>query len=318
MSSTSSSTNSVTTNSVTTKSLPSKVRIVEVGPRDGLQNEAIMISANDKVSLIEKLTDAGINYIEIGSFVSPKWVPQMSTSTEVFQQLARVDAVTYAALTPNMRGFEAAMAVGVTEVAIFAAASESFSQKNINCSIEESIERFIPIITAAKKANIKVRGYVSCVVGCPYEGNIAAEKVADVAEKLSQLGCYEISLGDTVGVGTPASVTKMLQAVSTRVPVAKLAVHFHDTYGQALTNIYAALQFGISVIDSAIAGLGGCPYAKGASGNVATEDVVYLLNGLGITTGIDFDKLLQAGWFISDKLGKPPISKVSMAYLANK
>lgn len=217
-----------------------------------------------------------------------------------------------------MKGYEAAIAVNVDEVAIFAAASESFSQKNINCSIEESIERFTPIIADAKKRNIKVRGYVSCVVGCPYEGDIDPEQVALVAEKLLAMGCYEISLGDTIGVGNAASVTKMLQAVSARVPSAQLAVHFHDTYGQALTNIYAALQLGISVIDTAIAGLGGCPYAKGASGNVATEDVVYLLNGLGITTNIDFDKLLQAGWFISKKLGKPPISKVSTAYLAQQ
>ena len=290
---------------------PKQVKIVEVGPRDGLQNEATPISAADKVVLIEQLSAAGIGYIESGSFVSPKWVPQMATSTEVFQTIKRSENVTYAALTPNMKGYEAAMAVNADEVAIFAAASESFSQKNINCSIAESIERFAPIIADANKRNIKVRAYVSCVVGCPYEGSIAPEQVAMVAEKLLVIGCYEISLGDTIGVGTPASVTKMLQAVSARVPTAQLAVHFHDTYGQALTNIYAALQFGISVIDSAIAGLGGCPYAKGASGNVATEDVVYLLNGLDITTNIDFDKLLKAGWFISNKLGKAPISKVS-------
>ena len=304
------------------KQLPKQVRIVEVGPRDGLQNEALIngkaISAADKVALIEQLADAGVSYIESGSFVSPKWVPQMATSAEVFTTIKRNEKVTYAALTPNMRGYEAAIAVNADEVAIFAAASESFSQKNINCSIAESIERFAPIIADAKKRNIKVRGYVSCVVGCPYEGDIAPEQVALVAEKLLAMGCYEISLGDTIGVGTPASVTKMLQAVSARVPTAQLAVHFHDTYGQALTNIYAALGLGISVIDSAIAGLGGCPYAKGASGNVATEDVVYLLNGLGISTGIDFDKLLQAGWFISNKLGKPPISKVSSAYLAQQ
>ncbi len=303
---------------IPSKSLPSKVKIVEVGPRDGLQNEAKMISVSDKVLLINKLSAAGINHIESGSFVSPKWVPQMATSTEVFQQLTHDNNVTHTALTPNMHGFEAAMAAGVAEVAIFSAASESFSKKNINCSIEESIKRFIPIINAAKNANIKVRGYVSCVVGCPYEGDIDPQQVAKVAEKLYTLGCYEISLGDTIGVGNPASVTKMLQVVSDRVPVTQLAVHFHDTYGQALTNIYAALQLGVSVIDSAIAGLGGCPYAKGASGNVATEDVVYLLNGLGINTGIDFDKLLQAGWFISEKLAKDPISKVSIAYLAIK
>lgn len=298
--------------------LPSKVKIVEVGPRDGLQNEALPVSAADKVTLIELLAGAGVNYIESGSFVSPKWVPQMATSTEVFQTINRKDNVTYAALTPNMKGYEAAIAVNADEVAIFAAASESFSQKNINCSIEESIERFIPIINEAKKANIKVRGYVSCVVGCPYEGEIAAEQVAKVAKKLLELGCYEISLGDTVGVGTPASVTKMIHAVSALVPKEKLAVHFHDTYGQALTNIYAALQCGISVIDSAIAGLGGCPYAKGASGNVATEDVIYLLNGLGINSSINFEKLLKAGWFISEKLGKAPVSKVSTAFLAQQ
>ncbi|MEY8213680.1 MAG: hydroxymethylglutaryl-CoA lyase [Colwellia sp.] len=298
--------------------LPQQVKVVEVGPRDGLQNEAIPVSANDKIDLIEKLANAGVNYIESGSFVSPKWVPQMATSTEVFEKLNRNQEVTYAALTPNMRGFEGALAVNADEVAIFGAASESFSQKNINCSIEESLERFAPIMEAAKKANIKVRGYVSCVLGCPYEGDIEPEQVALVAEKLFAMGCYEISLGDTVGVGNPASVTKMIQAVSARVPVEKLAVHFHDTYGQALTNIYAALQLGVSVVDSAVAGLGGCPYAKGASGNVATEDVVYMLNGLGITTGIDFKKLLQAGWFISDKLGKAPISKVSNAYLAQE
>ena len=298
--------------------MPEQIKIVEVGPRDGLQNESTPISASDKVTLIEKLSDAGISYIESGSFVSPKWVPQMATSTEVFEKVNRKQGVTYAALTPNMRGFEGAMAVNADEVAIFGAASESFSQKNINCSIEESLERFAPIMSAAKKANIKVRGYVSCVLGCPYEGDIAPEQVAKVAAKLYQMGCYEISLGDTIGVGTPANVTKMIQAVSAQVPIDKLAVHFHDTYGQALTNIYAALQMGIKVVDSAIAGLGGCPYAKGASGNVATEDVVYMLNGLGIETGIDFKQLLEAGWFISDKLGKAPISKVSCAYLANK
>ena len=297
---------------------PQQVKVVEVGPRDGLQNEATPISADDKISLIEKLADAGVNYIESGSFVSPKWVPQMGTSAEVFEKVNRLDGVTYAALTPNLRGFEGALAVNADEVAIFGAASESFSQKNINCSIEESLERFAPIMEAAKEANIKVRGYVSCVLGCPYEGDIDPEQVALVAEKLFKMGCYEVSLGDTVGVGNPASVTKMLEAVSARVPVEKLAVHFHDTYGQALANIYAALQVGVSVVDSAIAGLGGCPYAKGASGNVATEDVVYMLNGLDISTGIDFNKLLQAGWFISDKLGRAPVSKVSNAYLAQE
>jgi hydroxymethylglutaryl-CoA lyase len=297
-------------------SLPNSVKIVEVGPRDGLQNEKLQISAEDKIALIEKLADAGVSYIESGSFVSPKWVPQMATSSDVFKGIKRKVGVTYAALTPNMKGFEAAMAVNANEVAIFGAASEAFSQKNINCSIDESLQRFGSIMQAAKAANIRVRGYVSCVVGCPYDGDIAAEKVAEVAEKLYKMGCYEISLGDTIGVGTPASVQKMLQAVSAKVPVDKLAVHFHDTYGQALTNIYAALAMGVKVVDSAIAGLGGCPYAKGASGNVATEDVLYMLNGLGIKTNINFEKLLAAGWFISDKLGKAPLSKVSIAYHA--
>lgn len=298
--------------------LPKQVKIVEVGPRDGLQNEKTQISADDKIALIEQLADAGVSYIESGSFVSPKWVPQMATSGEVFEKLNRKIGVTYAALTPNMQGFEAAVLAKASEVAIFGAASESFSQKNINCSIDESLARFEPIMAAAKKANIKVRGYVSCVVGCPYEGFIEPEKVADVAEKLFNMGCYEISLGDTIGVGTAASVQKMIHAVSQRIPLEKLAVHFHDTYGQALTNIYTALQSGVMVVDSAIAGLGGCPYAKGASGNVATEDVVYLLNGLGIETGINLEKLLSAGWFISDKLAKPPVSKVSNAFRAQE
>ena len=301
---------------INSSALPKSVKIVEVGPRDGLQNEKLQISAEDKIALIEQLADAGVAYIESGSFVSPKWVPQMATSTDVFNGINRKENITYAALTPNMKGFEAAMEVNASEVAIFGAASEAFSQKNINCSIEESLQRFEPIMQAAKAANIPVRGYVSCVVGCPYDGFIAPEQVAMVAEKLYNMGCYEISLGDTIGVGTPASVTKMIQAVSARVPMAKLAVHFHDTYGQALTNIYTALQAGVAVVDSAIAGLGGCPYAKGASGNVATEDVLYMLNGLEIETGIDFEKLLAAGWFISDKLGKAPVSKVSTAYRA--
>jgi hydroxymethylglutaryl-CoA lyase len=295
---------------------PQRVKIVEVGPRDGLQNEKQLITAQDKIALINKLADAGLKTIESGSFVSPKWVPQMATSTDVFNGLTRQHDVSYAALTPNLKGFEAAIAADADEVAIFGAASEGFSQKNINCSIAESLVRFEPVMSAAKKANIPVRGYVSCVIACPYDGDIEPEQVADVAEKLFNMGCYEISLGDTIGVGTAASVQKMLQAVSARIPKEKLAVHFHDTYGQALTNIYTALQNGIAVIDSAIAGLGGCPYAKGASGNVATEDVVYLLNGLGIESGIDFKKLLTAGWFISDVLGKAPISKVSTAFRA--
>lgn len=296
--------------------LPSSVKIVEVGPRDGLQNEKTLIDADDKLRLIDMLANSGLSYVESGSFVSPKWVPQMATSSEIFDKLNKVSGVTYAALTPNMKGFDAAMAVSVDEVAIFGAASESFSQKNINCSIDESLARFAPIMVAAKDKGIKVRGYVSCVVGCPYEGDIAPQAVASVAKKLLDMGCYEISLGDTIGVGTPASVSAMLDAVLAVVPAEKLAVHFHDTYGQALTNIYTALSKGIRVIDSAVAGLGGCPYAKGASGNVATEDVVYMLNGIGIESGVNFDKLLEAGWFISDKLNRAPISKVSQAMRA--
>lgn len=296
--------------------LPNKVKIVEVGPRDGLQNEKKLIDANDKIALINKLVDAGLSYVESGSFVSPKWVPQMATSSEIFEKLTKHNDVTYAALTPNMKGFDAAMSVNVDEVAIFGAASQSFSQKNINCSIEKSLDRFSPVVEAALNKGIKVRGYVSCVVGCPYEGDIAPEAVANVAKKLLDMGCYEISLGDTIGVGTPASVSAMLDAVKAVVPANQLAVHFHDTYGQALTNIYTALSQGITVVDSAVAGLGGCPYAKGASGNVATEDVVYMLNGMGIDSGVDLDKLLEAGWFISDKLNQAPVSKVSQAMRA--
>jgi len=293
--------------------LPKKVKIVEVRPRDGLQNEKNLISTQNKITLINMLADAGVKYIESGSFVSHKWVPQMATSTDVFNGISKRPNVKYMALTPNIKGFEAAIAANASEVAIFGAASESFSQKNINCSINESLERFKPVMEAAKKGGIPVRGYVSCVVGCPYEGFIPPEKVADVAETLLQMGCYEVSLGDTIGVGTPASVQQMLDIVIARIPVGKLAVHFHDTYGQALTNIYTALQNGISTIDTSIAGLGGCPYAKGASGNVATEDVIYLLNGLNIITNINLTKLLEASWFITEKVGKPANSKVSVA-----
>ncbi len=297
-------------------SLPNQVKIVEVGPRDGLQNEPQPIDTATKVELIERLIGAGVSYVEAGSFVNPKWVPQMAGSEEVFQRIKRSDSVTYAALTPNMQGYERAIQANADEVAIFAAASEAFSQKNINCSIEESLDRFVPIMDAAKAAEIPVRGYVSCVVGCPYEGDIAPEKVAEVAQRLLAMGCYEISLGDTIGVGTPAAFTRLLEAVSAVVPIKKLAVHCHDTYGQALANIYASLQMGVAVVDSSVAGLGGCPYAKGASGNVATEDVVYLLNGLGIEHGIDLDKLIDAGQFIIDKLQRPNGSKVANACLS--
>ncbi|WP_339417939.1 MULTISPECIES: hydroxymethylglutaryl-CoA lyase [unclassified Pseudomonas] len=294
-------------------SLPSHVRLVEVGPRDGLQNEAHPISVADKVQLVDALSAAGLSYIEVGSFVSPKWVPQMAGSAEVFAQIQRKAGVTYGALAPNLRGFEDALAAGVKEVAVFAAASEAFSQRNINCSINESLERFAPIMAAAKQHRISVRGYVSCVLGCPYEGQIAPEQVAMVARELYAMGCYEVSLGDTIGTGTAGATRRLFEVVGAHVPREKLAGHFHDTYGQAVANIYASLLEGITVFDSSIAGLGGCPYAKGASGNVATEDVVYLLNGLGIQTGIDLEALIRAGQQISNVLGRPTGSRVAKA-----
>jgi hydroxymethylglutaryl-CoA lyase len=298
-------------------SLPSRVRIVEVGPRDGLQNEARPISVADKVQLVDALTAAGLGYIEVGSFVSPKWVPQMAGSAEVFAQIQRKPGVVYGALAPNLRGFEDALAAGVKEVAVFAAASEAFSQRNINCSISESLERFVPIMDAARQQGVTVRGYVSCVLGCPYEGNVSPEQVAAVARELYAMGCYEVSLGDTIGTGTAGATRTMFDVVGKDVPREKLAGHFHDTYGQAVANIYASLQEGIAVFDSSIAGLGGCPYAKGASGNVATEDVVYLLNGLGIDTGIDLDALIRAGQQISSVLGRPTGSRVAKARSAH-
>ncbi|MHC8305125.1 hydroxymethylglutaryl-CoA lyase [Pseudomonas sp. PB3P13] len=292
-------------------SLPSHVRLVEVGPRDGLQNEAQPISVIHKVQLVDALTAAGLSYIEVGSFVSPKWVPQMAGSADVFAQIQRKTGVTYAALAPNLRGFEDALAAGVKEVAVFAAASEAFSQRNINCSINESLQRFEPIMDAAREHGVKVRGYVSCVLGCPYEGDVKPGQVAQVAQELYAMGCHEVSLGDTIGTGTAGATRTMFDAVSAAVPREKLAGHFHDTYGQAMANIYASLLEGISVFDSSIAGLGGCPYAKGASGNVATEDVVYLLNGLGIDTGIDLDALILAGQQICTVLGRPTGSRVA-------
>ncbi|WP_460135391.1 hydroxymethylglutaryl-CoA lyase [Pseudomonas sp. S1_E04] len=294
-------------------SLPSHVRLVEVGPRDGLQNEAQPISVADKVQLVDALSAAGLSYIEVGSFVSPKWVPQMAGSAEVFAQIQRKPGVTYGALAPNLRGFEDALAAGVKEVAVFAAASEAFSQRNINCSIRESLERFIPIMAAAKQHGVSVRGYVSCVLGCPYEGTVAPEQVATVARELFSMGCYEVSLGDTIGTGTAGATRRLFEVVGAQVPRDKLAGHFHDTYGQAIANVYASLLEGIHVFDSSIAGLGGCPYAKGASGNVATEDVVYLLNGLGIDTGIDLEALIRAGRQISNVLGRPSGSRVAKA-----
>ncbi|XP_064596877.1 hydroxymethylglutaryl-CoA lyase, mitochondrial-like isoform X2 [Liolophura sinensis] len=293
--------------------LPSFVKVVEVGPRDGLQNEKEMVPTKVKVEFINKLSQAGLPVIEATSFVSPKWVPQMADHTEVLEAIERRSGVTYTVLTPNLKGFQSAVKAGADEVAIFGAASESFSRKNINCSIDESLKRFEEVTRAAKDSGVKVRGYVSCVLGCPYEGDIKPDKVAQVARQLYDMGCYEVSLGDTVGVGTPGAMREMLSVVSKQVPVEHLAVHCHDTYGQALANIFAALQMGVSVVDSSVSGLGGCPYAKGASGNVATEDVVYMLHGLAIKTGINIQKLIDAGNFISHALGRNTNSKVAQA-----
>ncbi|MDO6440979.1 hydroxymethylglutaryl-CoA lyase [Marinobacter sp. 2_MG-2023] len=293
---------------------PEQVRLVEMSPRDGLQNEAgPVIATGVKTGLIDRLADCGLTHIESASFVSPKWVPQMGDAADVMAGIQRKAGVRYSVLTPNLRGFENALAAGADEVAVFGAASESFSQKNINCSIAESLERFLPVMEAANKHKIPVRGYVSTVLGCPYEGDIAPEQVAKVAKALADMGCYEISLGDTIGVGTPLKAKRMLEAVAKHVPVERLAAHFHDTYGQALANLYAVLEEGVSVIDASVAGLGGCPYAKGASGNVATEDVLYLLNGLGIRTGVDLDKLVSTGEWISSQLNRHNGSKVGQA-----
>jgi hydroxymethylglutaryl-CoA lyase len=296
--------------------LPQQVRMVEVGPRDGLQNEAQIVPMATKVALIERLAEAGLCVVEAGSFVSPKWIPQMADTAEVLANLRRRPCVSYPVLVPNMKGFEAARAAGVEEIAIFGAASEKFSQRNINCSIAESLERFAPVAAAARQHGMRVRGYISCVVDCPYEGPIAPQAVAEVAVKLLALGCYEISLGDTVGTGTPARIQAMIERVAAVVPRERLAVHFHDTYGQALANILASLETGIATVDSSVAGLGGCPYAKGASGNVASEDVLYLLDGLGIRTGVDMTRLAAAGRFISAALGREPVSKVARALAA--
>jgi len=299
-------------------SLPAKVRIVEVGPRDGLQNEKCEVPTAVKLELIERLAGAGLRAVEATAFVSPKWIPQMADHTEVLERLRRRPGVSYPVLTPNLKGFEAARAAGATEVAIFGAASEAFSKKNINCSIAESLERFIPVVQAAKKSKIRVRGYISCVLGCPYEGEVKPEKVAEVAAALYDMGCYEVSLGDTIGVGTPARTQRMIEACAKRVPLGHLAGHYHDTYGQALANIYASLELGVATFDSSVAGLGGCPYAAGASGNVATEDVVYMLNGLGIETGADLDKLVDAGQWICSVLGREPSSKAARAIAAKR
>lgn len=294
-------------------SLPAQVRVVEVGPRDGLQNEAKPVALETKVELINRLSESGLPAIEAGAFVSPKWVPQMADSAEVFRRIKQKPGISYPVLVPNVKGLELALAAGVQEIAVFGAASESFSQRNINCSIEESLERFAHVTDAAQSAGLKVRGYVSCVLGCPYEGEIAPEAVARVARALVGMGCYEVSLGDTIGIGTPAKAQRMIEIVAAEVDIRHLAAHFHDTYGQALANLLAVLQMGVAVVDASVSGLGGCPYAPGASGNVATEDVVYMLHGLGIETGIDLDKLVEAGAFISQALGRAPGSKAAMA-----
>ena len=293
--------------------LPEKVKLVEVGPRDGLQNEARTVPLDTKVALIDRLSLAGLPSIEVGSFVSPKWVPQMADTAEVLAAIQRVPGVSYPVLTPNMVGFDRARQAGAAEVAVFVAASESFSRKNVNCSIVESLDRVRSVCTAAASVGVRVRGYVSCVLVCPYEGMVTPNAVSRVAEQLFVMGCYEVSLGDTTGAGTPVAVQAMIGAVASSVPVERLAVHFHDTYGQALANILASLQLGITVVDSAVAGLGGCPYAPGATGNVATEDVLYMLRGSGIETGVDLDRVFDAGCFISAALGRKPASNVSNA-----
>ena len=293
--------------------MTSTITIVEVGPRDGLQNEKQLIDVATKVELIERLAGAGLKNVEAGSFVSPKWVPQMAASDEVMAAIKRLPGVSYPVLTPNMRGYEGALAAKADTVAIFAAASESFSKKNINASIEESLERFRPVAEAAKADGVRVRGYVSCVLGCPYEGDIPFANVVRVSKALYEMGCYEISLGDTIGVGTAGKAREMIRAVAGDVPVAALAGHYHDTYGQALANIFASVEEGVRVFDSSVSGLGGCPYAPGASGNVATEDVVYMLHGSGFDTGADLDALVEISVWISEKLGRDPASRVTRA-----
>ncbi len=296
-----------------TTDMPTRVRLVEVGPRDGLQNEKAMVPTEVKVALIDQLTDAGFAAIEATSFVSPKWVPQMADAADVMACIRRKPGVRYPVLTPNLKGFEAALAAGADEVAVFVAASETFSRKNINCTIEESLERAVPVFAAANAADVRVRGYISCVLGCPYEGSIDPDRVADITHALMRLGTYEVSLGDTIGTGTAGKTKDLVRRCAQRVPVTSLAGHFHDTYGQALTNVYAALELGVATFDCSVAGLGGCPYAKGATGNVASEDVLYLLSGLGIHTGVDMQRLREAGRNILAFLGRPPVSRVARA-----
>ncbi|KAM8792213.1 hydroxymethylglutaryl-CoA lyase, mitochondrial [Rhynchonycteris naso] len=302
----------VSTSSVNS-TLPKQVKIVEVGPRDGLQNEKNIVPTAVKIRMIDMLSEAGLPVIEATSFVAPKWVPQLADHAEVLKGIQKFPGVTYPVLTPNLKGYQAAVAAGAKEVSVFGAASELFTRKNINCSIEESLQRFGQVLKEARAASIPVRGYVSCVLGCPYEGKISPAKVAEVSKKMYSMGCYEISLGDTIGVGTPGVMKDMLSAVMHEVPVSALAVHCHDTYGQALANTLMALQMGVSVVDSSVAGLGGCPYAQGASGNLATEDLVYMLTGLGIHTGVNLQKLLEAGTFICQALNRKTNSKVAQA-----
>jgi hydroxymethylglutaryl-CoA lyase len=299
-------------------SFPSKVKIVEVGPRDGLQNEKETIGADIKIALIDRLTQAGFANIEAASFVSPKWVPQMATSAEVMAGIARKPGVVYSVLTPNMKGFEAALAAKADEVVIFGSASEAFSQKNINCSIAESIERFREVAVAAKQNGMRLRGSISCSFGCPYQGEVAPDSVADVVRRLRALGCDEIDIADTIGVGTPHQVQNVMRSAAQEFPIAQLSGHFHDTYGQALANIYASLEVGVSIFHSSVAGLGGCPYAKGATGNVASEDVLYLMQGLGIETGIDLQAVVDAGQFISQHLGRKAVSRAGNALAAKR
>ncbi len=294
-------------------SLPTRVRIVEVGPRDGLQNEKTMVSTADKIELIDRLSATGLQTIEATSFVSPKWVPQMSDAAEVYAGIDQRPGIAYPVLVPNLQGYERARTVGVAEIAVFTAASEAFNQRNINASIDESLQRFIPVIDAARADGVKVRGYVSTVLGCPYQGEVPLSDVVRVARELHALGCYEISLGDTIGIGTPAKARAMLRAVAEWVPMDALAIHFHDTYGQALANILACLEEGVAVVDGAVAGTGGCPYAQGASGNVASEDVAYMLDGMGIETGIDLARLVETGLWLARKMGRETGSKAGRA-----
>lgn len=295
---------------------PASVRIVEVGPRDGLQNEPGIVPLDAKVALIDALADAGLKMIEAGSFVSPKWVPQMADTAEVLGAINRRAGVRYTVLAPNLKGLELALACGIEEVAVFTAASEAFTQKNINCTIAESLERFTPLIDLARARGVAVRGYVSCALGCPYQGEVPVAKVVEVSEALTAMGCYEVSVSDTIGVGTPDKAQAVTGAVAERIGLERTAIHFHDTYGQALANVLACLDIGVASVDSAVAGLGGCPYAKGASGNLATEDLVYMLNGLGIETGVDLDRLAAAGRAITAALGRAPASKVAQALAA--